>query len=227
VPLSKQIVGLTAAAALCLLGPDITLAQTATTRHWDAAVVAGGLFSNPDTPADLVDGGWFRTGTAAVVLGRYWSPHLKTEIELSTSGKSERYISRYAAIPQPIYPPTYGSEQTLQIRQLAATAVWQFLENQWIHPYIQGGVAMDTDRLRIHTWPQSYYNGDPRVPSNRVVLTEERIEGPTTTTVLRAIAGAGAKFYATPQVFFRTDARWTFGRDARHVVVRAGMGLDF
>jgi hypothetical protein len=228
VALSRHLAGLVIAAGLLLANQQLAIAQSSgVLPAWDASVVAGGFVADRDKPATVEYRQWFKTGTIGVVAGRYWSPHLKTEIEFSTTGESDRYISRYVGVTAAQYAPTFGSEQFLRTHEVSATAVWQFFENQWAHPFLQGGVAVDFETSRIHTWPQSYYTGDPRNPANRVVLSEERSEGPTTSSELRAVVGGGAKFYLTPLVFFRTDARVTLGRAGRHAMFRGGFGVDF
>lgn len=223
--LSRQFAGLVTAAGLFLADRPSAIAQSL--PGWDASVVAGGLVADRDMPATVAYRQWFHTGTVGIVAGRYWSPHFKSEIEFSTSGEDDRYISRYVGVSTAQYSPTFGSEQFLRVQEVSATAVWQFFENQWVHPFLQGGLTMDFETSRLHTWPQSYYTGDPRTPANRVVLAEERTEGPTSSSELRGVVGGGAKFYLAPRVFLRTDARVTLGRSGRHATFRGGFGVDF
>src|SRR5688572_17346109 len=61
---------------------------------WDVGASVGLLSASP-SPADEPYGGeWYFEGRYAVSIGRYWTEHLKTEVEFVTSGKGERYIQR-------------------------------------------------------------------------------------------------------------------------------------
>lgn len=218
----------------CIAGwPVPTIAQTTSSQParsspWDVTVAAGVLAGRPDLPdTDRYRDTWYDTGQAGLIVGRHLSTNLKVELELSTAAEGRQYVERYVTVPGVTHPVPYGTERFTTQRQLSGSLVWQFFENQWVHPFVQAGVSADVERVRSHTPAQSFYVGDPRLPGSRVVVTEERHEGPDTTTTAGLVLGSGAKLYATPHVFIRTDGRVTANGRGHHVAVRLGLGVDF
>jgi hypothetical protein len=195
---------------------------------WDVTFMTGFLAGHSDAaePRGYRDD-WFHSGLGGITLGRHLSTHLKAEIEFTGSGEGSRFIERHVTVPSSPYPVPIGSEQHSSLRQIVTTATWQFFDNEWIHPFVQAGVAVDFDRVRTHTWRQEFYTGDPRLPGSRVVTAQEANEGPITTTTARAVVGAGVKMYASPRVFVRTDGRFAAGQRGQHLTFRIGVGVDF
>jgi hypothetical protein len=203
--------------------PGVVSAQSA----WDSTGMAG-LFAGR-TPRSG-DGSryqdlWFHNVQGAAILGRHLTPHLKLELEASATGGGSQFRDRIVVVPGDPYPYPVGYEMTTSVRSIAAALTWQFRDNEWIHPFVQAGVSTDFDHVSTRTWEQ-YLFGQPRpgAPPQRIV--EERIEEATTTHV-RALLGAGAKFYFAPRGFVRSDARWTFDGSHSNIALRAGVGVDF
>jgi hypothetical protein len=126
--------------------------------------------------------------------------------------------------PQPV---PLGADQFTQVREIGASLTYQFLDNEWVHPFLQVGVAVDFDRVRTRTWAQHFFTGDPRQPGTEVIVSDDRSTTPVTSTHARAVVGGGAKFYVTPRVFVRTDGRFAAGAGTRHLALRIGLGWDF
>jgi hypothetical protein len=173
---------------------------------------------------------WYNAATLAVSVGRYLTPHLKIEGEGMISGEGRRFVQQLVPVPGVpavgLFP--VGSEQMVRTNGLSAGLTWQFFQNQWAHPFVFGGVALDFDRTRIETWPQSYYRGDPRIPGNEIPLTERGVRDLGTSREVRAVIGTGAKLYMTQHSFFKTDARVNVGGERNgHLSFRLGFGVDF
>lgn len=196
---------------------------------WDGTVLVGLLSGRPPSVPDSrsYSDDWFNTAEAGAVLGRHLTPHVKAELELWTSAEGRRFVEHYVQPPNYPYPVPVGADQFTRVHEVSAALTYQFFENEWVHPFVQIGAAMDVDRLRTHTWPQSFYTGDPRLPGSQVVAAAEGGADHATTIRGRAIVGVGAKWYATPRIFVRTDARFAAGRGGQHLALRAGVGVDF
>jgi hypothetical protein len=166
-----------------------------------------------------------RTANFGISVGRYLTPHLKLEGELTQSTEGDRYVQRSVPVPgYGLYPIT--SEQSLRLTSASAVVAWQFLENRWAHPFIFAGASLDFEHERIYT-PQQVAFGIPGVRGNPLVAAEHT-EDLGWNTHARGLVGAGAKLYVTPRAFFRTDARIGLGAsDSAHVSFRVGMGVDF
>lgn len=218
---------------LCALTwPAVLAAQPAPAppteaRAWDAAGLVGALWARPDTPViDRYGDYWYDTVHAGLVVGRHLSPHFKIEVEVSTSGEGRQRLQDFITVPNvPTLVPVWF-DQVTTLRQGSATLVWQFLENQWVHPFVQAGVAADVERVRARMEPQTVFIRDPWLPGSRVDVAVAS-ERETTTTTARLVIGGGAKMYVTERAFVRTDARYAGGARGHHVVVRVGAGVDF
>ena len=227
---------LLAAAALALAGlgswpipasaqPNSTLGHSS---PWDLTIAAGALAARPALESsDRYRDEWYDTGQLALVVGRHLTPHFKVELEASTAAEGHQFVERYVTVPNAGYPVPYATERFTTLRQVSGSVIWQFFENEWAHPFVQAGVAADVERVRSFTPAQTFYTGDPRLPGSRVEIAEERRDGPDTTTTAGLVLGGGAKLYATPRVFVRTDGRLTANRGGRHVAFRLGVGVDF
>jgi hypothetical protein len=204
-------------------------AQTAPVPHrWDVAVGTGIFNGHPghSVAAESYDD-WYHTATLALTVGRYLTPHVKVEGEVTLNREGGWYGQRLIDVPG-VGPYPVSLEQFTRTNSVSATIGWQFFENQWVHPFMMAGISADFDRSRAHIWPQSYFRGDPRVPGNETVISTDRVEQLGTTRAARGLIGGGAKLYVTPQAFFRADTRIGIGADSSgHVAFRLGFGVDF
>jgi hypothetical protein len=197
------------------------------TTPWDVAVMAAAYAGNPplQTERDFGDD-WFNTGAVAIVTGRHITPHLKLEVEVSATGDGRRWVETTITVPGYPSPIFYGAEHFTSVRSVAASLVYQFLDNQWAHPFVQVGAAIDGDREYERTLPQTFFVGPPPRPDSPLAIAGGESE-PETTVRVRLLLGGGAKLYVTPRVFFRTDGHAAFDRALRHLSIRAGVGVDF
>jgi hypothetical protein len=169
---------------------------------------------------------WYNTGTLAITAGHYLNPHLKIEAEGAFAGEGQRYVTRVVQIPG-TGPYPVSTNEHVRINSVSGALVWQFFDNQWVHPFVSAGVSLDFDRERRHTWPQSYFRGDPRIPGNEIPIAVESTQDLGTTRRARGMVGTGVKVYMTPRAFFRADTRIAVGRRSGHVALRVGFGVDF
>jgi len=204
-------------------------AQTAAPpSRWDVSGMGGLFLGQPEETSDARQyDRWYNAGTLAITAGRYLTPHLKIEAEGVVSGEGERYVTRLVQVPGAAGPYPISSDQFVRISSVSGAVVWQFFENQWVHPFVSAGASLDFDRERRHTWPQVYYRGDPRIPGNEIPIAIEATEDLGTTRRVRGTVGAGAKVYITPRAFFRSDTRIGLSPRGGHVVLRVGFGMDF
>jgi Outer membrane protein beta-barrel domain len=214
---------------LLLLGtPAVAAAQTAAPR-WDVGVVTAGFYGHADEPADdagFYSDDWYGGGQFGVSAGRYWTTHFKTEIEWNMTSEGRRYQTRLMSIPGVAAPVPISSEAFTQLRELSLGMTWQFFENEWVHPYLVGGVALDSERVRTRTLTRVYYP-QPASQGGTAIVIPGSDEGPSTTTRARGLLAAGAKVYMSPIVFFRAEARGGLTPRVEHLSFRVGLGVDF
>lgn len=174
---------------------------------------------------------WYGEGRYAVGLGYYWTDNFKTEIEFAHTPEGSRYVQDFLTLPGPggqVYP--YSFESYHRIQQTSVRAVWQFLDNVWVHPYLNGGFVYETERHRFHVPEQFRFvpPPDPRstppppvplVPAFRSGDVMERRGGVT--------IGGGAKFYLSPAAYINTGMQVTYAKPSTTVSFIAGLGVEF
>jgi hypothetical protein len=197
-------------------------APLAAPAAWDAALQVGLLFGRSEAalPAGAYDD-WFETPQVAVLAGRHLSTHLKLEIEASTGGEGQQFVPQSTSVPGVPYPVFITTERYTRASAVRASAVWQFLDNQWAHPFIHAGVAVAAERVRTRSWPP------PGVSGRDAPTAAEPTEGPQISWAGALVVGGGAKLYVTTRLFARTDAQVTLAAGSTHVACRAGFGIDF
>lgn len=210
-----------------LPAPGAAQQTAAVTSAWDFAVTAGSFNGqSADDGSSAYRDDWHHAAEWRASAGRYWTPHLKTEVEFGATGEGSRYVQRFATVPGSATPYPYGTQEFVRLRQGSARVTWQFLDNQWIHPYLSAGVSVDEERTRTHVFSPVFYP-DPRNPSTRVAGAPEHDEGPTTIHRTGVVLGGGAKWYVSPRVFIKTGAQVGLSRPTKSVSFLAGMGFDF
>lgn len=206
--------------------------------QWDVAGSVGLLSSSPAVSEQPYGDDWYFEGRYAVSIGRYWTEHLKTELELVTSGEGERFIQRYSNVPgAPPYSYPYSIHESHTLRQVSGRLVWQFFDNAWVHPYVFGGVVYDADRVKTFIPPFAFAEAsaqltqplypDQRNPTPPMALAPETRTGPETLHRIGATAGFGAKVYITRNAFFNTGFVASYARPARTASIVGGFGFDF
>ena len=224
--MGTRILGLAAILTFFLVLPSAAQQLPAPSPAWDLAVTAGSFHGQSVSEPD--SGYWNQWHHAAewrVSAGHYWTPHLKTEAEFGATGEGHRHIQRFTTVPGSATRYPYGAQEFLKLRQASGRVTWQFLDNQWIHPYLSAGVSFDEERTRTQVFQPVYYP-DPRNPSTRGVVTP-RPEGPRTAYRTGVVLGGGAKWYVSPRVFIKTGAQVGVSRRGQTVSFLSGMGVDF
>ena len=186
----------------------LTIAGTARAQEWDAA---GQLALLNRNKADLGSyDTWYSVAAVDGTVARYWTPHLKTEFEVGTAGEGR------------IYGPY--REQKLRETTVGATALYQFFENQWVHPFIGGGVELAREHVRASAFPPPTLRVPPApglgVPS--LAAVDE------VNYAARPVVSGGFKFYVSPHAFVRTEVRTALSADRPLALQwRGGIGFDF
>ena len=159
-------------------------------------------------------------GTAA----RYWTPHFKTEFEIGTARGGGIDVEESTFVPgSPILFPRYR-EHTLQETAFGATAMYQFLENQWVHPFVGAGAELVRERERADAQPATTIR-TTAAPS-LIVPALPAID--TVSHSVRPLVTGGVKFYVSPRAFVRTEVRTALSTDRGFALQwRAGVGFDF
>lgn len=173
--------------------------------------------SNPsfgsNRSVDAVSGG--------ITVGYYWTPHLKTGIDLAVSTEGETYSIEPIAVAGSAVPVYLPREHRLRTAVLAAGVSHQFFENRWFHPFVGTGLELLREREQIETV-------FPFAPGTRPSFvmpegTERRLR-----YTVRPFVETGFKVYFSEHAFIRSDIRTSWTTDGlASLAWRSGVGVDF
>lgn len=166
---------------------------------------------------------WYEVAAGGATVGYHWTPHLKAELDVSTSTQGQTY-SVEPVPPFPGFPTFVTSEHEFRLTTVAAALNAQFFENTWFHPFVGAGIEVTREREHIRRTTSIAIPRDPRAPPT--------ISPPQTETKTRFVGhpfvGAGFKVYVSERAFIRTDLRTSWSSDGLATMAwRNGIGFDF
>jgi hypothetical protein len=171
---------------------------------------------------------WDHRFLLAGTFGYYWTTHIKTEAEIGRTTDSRFWSGSGIDVPGISYPVFVRADHRIVDTLVTGRVVYQFGENDWIHPFVGAGVSLEHTRDRRDIPRQTTFIPQPAgTPSQQVVIAEAQ----TSTVTSRDAAGeliAGVKLYTNEHAFVRTDLIWALRADGDHRVSwRIGAGWDF
>ena len=192
-------------------------------RRFDATAYAAWFAANRGDLGGDTYRDWFSTPLGGAALGHYWTPHVKTEVELATTGEDRLTSGEYQSLgggrSQSTFREHYYRSRTLDLLQS-----WQFLDNAWVHPFVGGGLHVVRESRRVEGRRQTYGGspvGTPGITTEPLPTSSETVWG------ARVLVMTGFKAYFARHGFFRTDVRVALGSDVTDVMWRFGVGADF
>ena len=200
-------------------------AKTPERPRWDVNITIGAFGADPGE-RDYPYHDWYTEGRYAASIGYYWNEHLKTELEFAHSGEGSRFIQDFAQVPGTGAIQPISIEAFHRVQQASARVVWQFLDNTWVHPYVNAGYVFDAERRHFHSPIQYYYPGDPRTRPP-ILVRPELNSDPSYDLRSGVSIGAGSKFYVSPQAYINTGVQWTYARPAKTLTLLGGFGVEF
>jgi hypothetical protein len=159
-----------------------------------------------------------------VDVGRYWTTHVKTTIQLSNAGDTDHlYESDYRYSPLPSAPQTYTARETLTSARpvlVSAGVTYQFRENVFAHPFVSGGVRLAWLSDTVTT--STHLSGPP------YSLLSSTSTSSTTFDVRPTVAVGGKMYFANGRVFMRPELVLVIDREGTaRGVARVLVGSDF
>jgi hypothetical protein len=211
-----------AALVLCRVAPAAAQDQLVTTfvpdaqRRWDAAWFVGWRGVDKSQVAPEWDE-WYDVAAFSASAGHYLTPHVKIDLDVSTTTTGRVYGQEQFGIPGP-FPyfqlRSYGFRRTT----VAPSLAYQFFENRWVHPFLGAGIEgiREAEWLDVQVLPPGGPRPSPPTRENRVRYSA------------RPFITGGVKFYVSERAFIRTDMLSTFSSGgAESAVWRIGAGVDF
>jgi hypothetical protein len=174
-------------------------------RRWDAGAGFTIRFGEGDDRVVPL-GSWI------VQAGRYWTPHLKTSIEVMTAGQSSFGSHSYTGVSSTSTEYVTGSSA------YGADLTYQFFDNEFVHPYVTAGARFASSRESVVI--NTYSPGQP--------YTSVTMDGPNRLATRPVVGGGFKSYFANGQAFMRTELLFVIGpNDSRHAVFQIGWGVDF
>ena len=210
-----------------LLAASAATAQTISTTprnpaRWDVGGGIGWLAGNKEGLAEEWND-WYDTFAVSLDAGRYWTTHLKTEAGATFTSEGSVYGRDQLVIPGQPYPIFRFHEHHFRVTAISAAAVYQFLENAWVHPFVSAGMSLGWERERTIVPEQILPIGGPRP-----LIIPATTEAHESSVHARPFIGGGFKFYAGERVFIRTDVGAALDRRGlSQFTWRAAIGTDF
>ena len=213
-------------------GPTPAFAQSAAgpqapaPAKWDVNISAGLFQNKPFAHTDSFDDEWYGEGRYATSVGYYWTEHFKTEFEFAHTTEGSRWHQEFVRVPgiSTNYPVT--TEVFHRLQQGSLRAVWQFNENSWVHPYVNGGFVFDSERRRLQSSEQFYYPGGTR-PQPPILLRPALCCTKEMEYRYGVTIGGGSKFYIAQSAYINTGLQITYAKPATTISFVAGFGVDF
>ena len=168
--------------------------------------------------ADVGDDGDGSLGAyqARLDVGRYWTPHVRIGVSAASGPRFRTTALDYVAANGRSFPTLVVT--TTRLLTLAPGLTYQFGDNQFLHPYVTGGLQIDLLRLHRERNPDTV----------RVAAPVPRIDQRQTAVHARPFAAVGLKGYFNRRVFVRPEVLAGFGPGGlRQFTLHLGAGADF
>jgi opacity protein-like surface antigen len=193
------------------------------TPRWDVAGQLSMLNRNTSelSPWDH----WYSVAAFNATGGYYWTPHFKSEFELGIAGEGTIDGEEETAIPGQSFPYARYRDHRMREMTFGTTALYQFFDNQWVHPFVGGGVELVRERHLADALPPATIRFSSAVPNLQLPAV------PSVDTIsysARPFLTGGFKFYVSPRAFVRTDVRTALSAERPTAWQwRGGIGFDF
>jgi hypothetical protein len=198
--------------ALAWALPAEAIAQTPTAanpfRKWDIGGTLAIRFGEKDD-AVIPAGAW------TAELGRYWTPHVKASFAVMTAGQKTYGSGGYAYDPRAL--TSSYSRSVTQPAAFAASATYQFFDNEFVHPYVSAGARVAS----TSTTTEVYSSRSPYGLLSSST-TPDHLEA-------RPIIGGGFKsYFVNGRAFMRSELLMSVDQHGSgHAILQIGAGVDF
>jgi hypothetical protein len=141
-------------------GQTVTLVPLGAPR-WDAAAHVTWLGEQRRFESDPGDR-WFGVAAGGGIVGYHWTPHLRTELDISTAAEGELYSYEAVFLPGATTPVFVQRDHEFRVTTASAGLAGQFFENAWFHPFVGTGIELVHEREGIETAFSPFSPRDPR-----------------------------------------------------------------
>lgn len=200
--------------------PTVTFVPAAVAR-WDAATHFTWFGERHSVEPNQWGDRWFSEASGGGTVGYHWTPHLKTELDVSTATEGEIYSAETIPVPGTTTVLFVQRDHEIRLTTASLGLTGQFFENAWFHPFIGAGIELVREREHIETLPLPVSPRAPAIAPEPQSETRVRYGS-------RPYIATGFKAYVTERAFIRTDVRTSWSSDGLAAVAwRTGVGVDF
>ena len=107
---------------------------------------------------------WYDVATGGASVGRYVTPHLKTELRLAFSGEGRVFHEERIDVPGQPFPAFRLREHHFRATTLGGAVTYQFFQNQWFHPHVAAGLEVVREADRTFAPESRLPSRQPGVP---------------------------------------------------------------
>ena len=198
---------------------SVTLIPAASTR-WDAAAHVTWLGERRAAESFEWDR-WLGVASGGASIGFYWTSHLKTEVDVSSSSEGKAYSVEIIPVPGLTTPLFVQRDHETRFTTASAGLTGQFFENAWFHPFVSAGLEIVREREHIETIP-------PPVPPRGSAVSPPPESETRVGYSGRPYVASGFKLYLSDHAFIRTDLRTSWSSHGLAALGwRSGVGVDF
>jgi hypothetical protein len=213
-----------ATAAALLFAAQSAVAQTAPALPkmplWDTNFSLGMITNSARDEGDDADRSSIHA-EARFDVGHYWTQHLKTEAGVSFLNRWDEFDFEIIPVPGSRGGGYSYTTRTMRMTTITPTFTYQFLENQFVHPYLSAGARIGLLETHFARLPQIF-------TQEGVTYGVTAIDRTETTILVRPVVAAGCKSYFNERVFVRPEGQALFDRRGNPFVsLRVGVGIDF
>ena len=120
--------------------------------------------------------------------------------------------------------PFIARERLFQATTVTASVAYQFFENQWVHPFVGGGLELVRERQRVNVLRQTIPSRDPF--SSQVIPGSRGVD--EVSYAAQPFVNAGLKMYVSEHAFVRTEVMSSINsRGVAHAAWSGGIGVEF
>jgi hypothetical protein len=171
-------------------------------RRWDAD---GGVALRVGEGADAV----IPLGAWNAEFGRYWTPHIKTSIGIMTAGQKS-YSGTQDAVS------FHTTEATTGAAGYSAAVGYQFLENVFVHPFVEAGARFASSSATTTSAAIYPYR----------LLSIQNM--PKQVHVRPVIGGGFKSYFDNGRAFMRSELLMSVDpHGPAHAILQIGAGIDF
>ena len=158
---------------------------------------------------------------ARIDVGRYLTPHLKTEFGISWARHWNSYDYERISVPDLPNGGYAFTDIANRLTLLTPTFTYQFFDNSFVHPYVSTGVRVGL--LQTHATREAQVHTE-----NRVTYAVPAVDRESASWIVRPLVAVGCKSYFNERTFIRSELLTAFNRQGlAQFAVRAGFGFDF